>query len=118
LKAVPLAKLVKEPLIVYSRVEYPEYHEILAALFATVGGKPRIAEEHEGVTGLIAAVEAGQGIALVPSCLDCMVGPRLKILPLQPAQPPLIVVAVSRPDRTTEVVRKFITAAVLNQPKG
>jgi DNA-binding transcriptional LysR family regulator len=113
LKVVPLEKMVREPLIVYSRAEYPEYHEILAALFALVNAKPRIAEEHEGVTGLIAAVEAGQGIALVPSCLACMVGPRLKILPLHPAQPPLIVVAASRPERVTAVVKKFIAAAVL-----
>jgi len=113
MKVVPLDKVVREPLIVYSRAEYPEYHEILVEQFATVGGKLRIAEEHEGVTGLIAAVEAGQGIAMVPSCLGCMVGPRLKVLPLNPEQPPIIVVAASRPDRATEVVKKFIAAAVL-----
>lgn len=115
LKEVSLDKVIKEPLIVYSRAEYPEYHEALAALYASLGARPRIAEEHEGVTGLIAAVEAGQGIALVPSCLGCMVGSRLKIIPLHPAQPPMIVVAASRSERVNDTVKKFIAAAVLRQ---
>ena len=115
LKVVQLAAAVREPLIAYSRAEYPEYHEQITALFATVGAKPRIVEEHEGVTSLVAAVEAGQGIALVPSCLACMVGPRLRIIPLQPSPGPLIVVAVSRADRISEPVKKFIAAAVLKQ---
>jgi len=113
-KTVSLAAVAREPLIVYSRAEYPEYHELLGALLATVGGKPQIAEEHEGVTSLVAAVEAGQGIALVPSCLACMVGPRLRIIPLEPALESLIVVAVSRADRLIETVKKFIAGAVLS----
>jgi DNA-binding transcriptional LysR family regulator len=115
LKVIPLEKVVREPLIAYSREEYPEYHEVIKELFATVGAKPCIAEEHEGVSSLIAAVEAGQGIALVASCLGCMVGPRLKIIPLHPVQPPLVVVAVSRPDRAGDPVKKFIAAAMLEQ---
>ena len=118
LKVIPLEKAAREPLIVYSRAEYPEYFEIITVLFATIGAKPRIAEEHEGVTSLIAAVEAGQGIALVPSCVGCMVGPRLKIIPLYPAQPPLIVVAASRLAGAKETVKKFIAAGVLNQMEG
>ena len=114
-KAFPLTKMAGEPLIGYNRDEYPEYHEQITALFATVGGKPRFAEEHEGVTSLVAAVEAGRGIALVASCLGCMVGPRLKIIPLEPAPEPLIVVAACRADKLTEPLRKFITAAELKQ---
>ena len=67
------------------------------------------------MTSLVAAVEAGRGIALVASCLGCMVGPRLKIIPLEPAPEPLIVVAACRADKLTEPLRKFITAAELKQ---
>ena len=49
------------------------------------GRKPNFAEEHEGGTGIIAAVEAGRGIALVPSSLACIVGTRVKLIPLKPA---------------------------------
>lgn len=115
LKVVPLTAAVKEPLIAYSRQDYPEYHDQVGDLFATVGGKLRIAEEHEGVSSLIAAVEAGRGIALVPNSLACMVGPRLKIIPLQPAPEPLIVAAAYRVENLTELVKKFIAAAALKQ---
>jgi DNA-binding transcriptional LysR family regulator len=115
LKTVQLSAVVAEPLIAYSRAEYPEYHDQISALFATVGGKPRIAEEHEGVSSLILAIEAGHGVAVVPSCLACMVGPRLKIIPLVPAPPPIIVGAACRADNSSETVRKFIAAAALKQ---
>jgi DNA-binding transcriptional LysR family regulator len=114
-KAVPLAAAAAEPLIVYNRAEYPEYYLQIAGLLATVGGKPRIVEEHEGVTGLVAAVEAGQGIALVPACLACMVGPRLKIIPLQPAPESLIVGAARRTEDLTATVEQFIAAAALKK---
>ncbi|MGB8167750.1 MAG: LysR substrate-binding domain-containing protein [Chthoniobacteraceae bacterium] len=110
-QSVTLAKLATEPLIAYSRNDYPEYHDMLAALFAPTGRAPSIAEEHDSVTSLIAAVEAGRGFALVPSCMACMVGPRLKILPLTPASPPLRVGAVSREGHISLVVKNFIAAA-------
>jgi len=115
LKSVPLTAAVKEPLIAYSRQDYPEYHDQMTVLYATVGGKLRIAEEHEGVSSLIPAIEAGRGIGIVPSCVACMVGPRLKIIPLQPAPDPLIVGAAYRAENLTELVRKFIAAAALKQ---
>lgn len=115
LKTVLLTAAVQQPLIAYQRSEYPEYHLQITALFATVGARPRIVEEHEGGTGLVAAVEAGQGIALVPSCLACMVGARLRIIPLEPPPEALPVVAVWRPDHAPETVRKFIAASQLKK---
>ena len=95
-KAVSLGQISREPLIAYSRKDYPEYHEMLGKLFAPVGRRPRIAGEHDGATSLIAAVESGRGLALVPECLACMVGARLKLLPLRPALPPVPVEFPSR----------------------
>jgi len=115
LKMVPLMATVGESLIAYSRQDYPEYYDEVAELFATIGKKPSIAEEHEGVSSLIAAVEAGRGIALVPSCLACMVGERLKIIPLEPAPEPIVVGAAYRIDSLTDMVKKFIAAAALKQ---
>ena len=114
-KVVPLAAVAGEPLIAYNRRDYPEYHRQIQDLFAAIGAKPYLAEEHEGVTSLIAAVEAGRGIALVPGCLGCLVGPRVKIIPLDPAPAPLIVGAAYRPDHLTATLKKFIAAAALRQ---
>jgi LysR family transcriptional regulator, benzoate and cis,cis-muconate-responsive activator of ben and cat genes len=90
-RAVKLAEITREPLITYSRKEYPDAHEGLAVLFAGVKGKPRIAEEHDSVSSLIAAVEAGNGVAIVPESLACTAGLRLKLVPFSPALPPMII---------------------------
>src|SRR5271169_2246632 len=111
LKFVSLEQISREPLIAYSRKDYPEYHAMLEKLFASVGRKPKIIGEHDGVTSIVAAVESGCGFALVPSCVACMVGPRLKLIPLKPALPAIPVVAVWRKELETELVKNFIAAA-------
>jgi DNA-binding transcriptional LysR family regulator len=95
-RRITLEQAVREPLIAYSRKDYPEYHQMLDQLFAAVGRKPRLAAEHDGVTSLVAAVESGHGFALVPECVACMVGPRLKLIPLSTSPAPLSVGAVWR----------------------
>jgi DNA-binding transcriptional LysR family regulator len=110
LKAITLQQVAPEPLIGLNRKDYPEAHVETKKLFASVGLKSNIAEEHEGGTGIIAAVEAGRGIALVPSSLACIVGTRVKLLPLKPALPPIPVGAVWRKDSETELVKNFIAA--------
>ncbi len=110
-RTIGLEQVVREPLIAYSRKEYPEYHRMLEELFAPVGGKPRIAGEHDSVTSLIAAVESGRGYALVPECLSCMVGERLKLIPLTQALPPIPVGAIWREDGASGLARQFIAAA-------
>ncbi len=111
LKAVTLQQVAPEPLIGLNRKDYPEAHGETKKLFAAVGLKPNFAEEHEGGTGIIAAVEAGRGIALVPSSLACIVGTRVKLLPLKPALPPIPVGAVWLKGNESELVKKFIAAA-------
>jgi DNA-binding transcriptional LysR family regulator len=111
LKSISLEQIAAEPLIAYSRKDYPEYHTMLEKLFAPVRRQPRIVGEHDSVTSLIAAVESGCGFALVPSCVACMVGARLKLLPLRPALPPIPVVAIWRNESETELVKSFIAAA-------
>ncbi|MDB6020589.1 MAG: hypothetical protein JWQ04_446, partial [Pedosphaera sp.] len=110
-RRVKLAELAREPLIGYSHEDYPEYQESVDALFKPREPRPRIVEEHDGVTSLIAAVESGRGVALVPSCLACMVGPRLKLIPLNPAPSPIVVGALVREGAVPALVEKLIAAA-------
>ena len=109
LKTVKFSQVVDEPLIAYSRADYPEYHVMLDKLFAPVGRKPRVAEEHDGVTSIVAAVESGNGFAFVPACIACMVGPRLKLIPLE-AAPEVPVIAAWKKESATELVKGFIAA--------
>jgi len=116
LKAITLQQVAPEPLIGLNRKDYPEYHVEMKKLYAAVGLKPNFAEEHEGGTGIIAAVEAGRGIALVPSSLACIVGTRVKLIPLKPALPPILVGALWLMENDSELVKKFIAAARLESP--
>jgi len=110
-KAITLQQVAPEPLIGLNRKEYPEYHVEMRKLFAAVGRRPNFAEEHEGGTSIVAAVEAGRGIALVPSSLACIVGTRVKLLPLKPALPPIRVGAVWLKKEDSDLAKKFIQAA-------
>ncbi|HUD48893.1 MAG TPA: LysR substrate-binding domain-containing protein [Candidatus Baltobacteraceae bacterium] len=89
-RAVSARQIKDERLIGYSRDEYPEYHAWLRDIFRPFGFESVVAEEHDSVTSLIAAVEAGRGLAIAPSPLRCLAGPRLRLLPFRPSLPPLI----------------------------
>ena len=60
---------------------------------------------------LIAAVESGRGVALVPESLACFVGLRLKIIPLHHAPASFPVGAVRRRGKVSAAVTGFINAA-------
>jgi LysR family transcriptional regulator, benzoate and cis,cis-muconate-responsive activator of ben and cat genes len=95
--SVSLAQASRLPLVTFSRKEYPEYHEYLEALFASVKPRLRITEEHDSASSLIAAVESGAGVAIVPRSFSCSAGPRLTLLPLTP-EPERIVLGAVWPD--------------------
>src|SRR5437660_5685015 len=52
-RTISLAEAAREPLIAYSRKDYPEAHEYLEAMFASIKSKPRVVEEHDSVSSLI-----------------------------------------------------------------
>jgi len=106
-KTIRFEQLAKEPLIAYHRGDYPEYHEMLDELFGK--NKPMIAEEHDGVTSIIAAVESGRGIALVPQCVESLAGLRIKLIPLEPAPEPFPVGAAWK--NGAAIVKEFVAAA-------
>ncbi len=110
-RKVKLQDLLSERLIAFSKADYPEYHERLVSLFEPFGRLPQVAEEHDSATSLIAAVEAGRGVALVPASLGCLAGPRLKLRSLTPNPEPLVVGLVRRKGAPSELVEKFVAAA-------
>ncbi|HEY3864009.1 MAG TPA: LysR family transcriptional regulator [Verrucomicrobiae bacterium] len=110
-RSVKLAEAAREPLITYSRREYPDAYENLLAVFASARLRPRIAEEHDSVSSLIAAVEAGSGVAIAPQTLACMSGPRLKFVPISPAPPPLILGAAWLREGPPSAAESFLKCA-------
>lgn len=111
-----LEDVAKDRLIAYDAAEYPEYHAWLSELFARVKRSPQIAEEHDGSTGLVAAVEAGRGVALVQEGFECFSGPRLAIRPLQPAPPPLVIGIAYREEIESAAAKQFIASVRMGIP--
>ncbi len=111
LRSATLAQAASEPLMIFSRNEYPEYFEYLRALFAPVKAQLRIAEEHDSAASLIAAIESGAGVALLPQSFSCFAGPRLKLVPLRPTPEPLVVGAAWGKDALLPAAEGFLKAA-------
>ncbi len=109
-KSVKLAQITDEPLVAYSRTEYPEYQAMLKELFASTGSELRIAEEHDSAPSLIAAARIGRGFIIGPACLGMLAGARLKFRPLTPAPPPVQLGALFDPARLSDGVAKFLAA--------
>jgi len=110
-RSVSLADIAREPVLAYSRAEYPDYHAMLDALFATSGTQPRITEEHDGVSSLVSAIEAGHGVAIVPESMRCTAGPRAKLVPLSPAPPPVVIGAVLPKASPSPATTRFLECA-------
>jgi DNA-binding transcriptional LysR family regulator len=84
-RRAPLREIAKEPLVAFSRLEHPEHPVFLARVFASQPRKPRLTEECDTATSLIAAVEAGRGVALVFETMSRLAGERLVLRPITPA---------------------------------
>jgi DNA-binding transcriptional LysR family regulator len=110
-RSVPVGRAAQEPLVAYSRSEFPEYHETLAAVFAAARCRPRIVEEHESGASMVAAVEAGSGLAIVPQSLECSIGTRLRLIALSPAPAPLVIGAAWPKDGLSAAAEQFLRCA-------
>jgi DNA-binding transcriptional LysR family regulator len=82
LKSISLEKMAAEPLVGFSRKDYPEYYRFLERLFAPIHAKPRLAVECDSASSLITEVEAGRGIALASPNFKLVAGKRLLYRPL------------------------------------
>jgi len=110
-RSVTLEEVAREPLVTYSRKDYPEAYDNLMTLFAKVKSKPRIAEEHDSASSLIAAVEVGNTVTIAPWSLTCTAGPRLKLIPLSPPVPPLVIGASWKKACETAATESFLKSA-------
>jgi DNA-binding transcriptional LysR family regulator len=110
-KSVKVEEVLAEPLVVFSRKDYPDYHRGLQALAGTGPGiqrRLRFAEECDGITSLIAAVESGRGVALTLEVVNCIAGQRLQFIPVTPKPEPTIVGIAWRKSGLSAVAREFV----------
>lgn len=65
-RAVALAQLRRDEFVSLSDEAYPGRREFLRAACLSAGFEPRLVSEHASVSLMLAAVAAGEGVALVP----------------------------------------------------
>jgi DNA-binding transcriptional LysR family regulator len=111
LKRVTVEQLVREPLLAYARADYPEYHTMLDDLFRPTGQKHRVAEEQDSASALLASVESGRGVAVVPACMALLAGGRVRLRLLHPPPGALAVGTVCRTRKPSAAAQKFLQAA-------
>jgi len=110
LRHVPLTRLVQEPLISLRRSEYSDFHRLFLLLFAGMELRPGIVAECDSGSSLFTEVEAGHGLALLPSVYRHVLGSRLELRPLTPRDLPTMDVVVARATKgdQTPAVEKFL----------
>lgn len=87
LDSVPMKNLEGVPLIGFSPVVSPYFHELLAQLFASSGVRPRASVESVLPT-ILALVEAGLGLAVVPDSARVLRERQLAYRPLAARKQP------------------------------
>ena len=110
-RAVTVAEVLAEPLVVFSRKEYTDYHSWLTQLLDVPSRKLRVAQECDGVSSVITAVEAGRGVAVAGECTMLTAGSRVTFIPFKPALPPLIIGICHRRRLAPSPALDFVTVA-------
>jgi DNA-binding transcriptional LysR family regulator len=105
-RAVPIAEVAAEPLIGLTREDYPNYYDYLSIIFSKVKQKPRVVEEHDSFSAVLAAVEAGTGVAIAMDFAYSL-GNRLKFLHITPEPKPISVGIAGTKGRLSPAAEKF-----------
>jgi LysR family transcriptional regulator, benzoate and cis,cis-muconate-responsive activator of ben and cat genes len=110
-RSVSLADAAKEAFVGLTREDFPDYNAYLAAIFAPVKNKPRVTEEHDSMTSVISAIEAGTGVGVSVDALGYSFGSRVKLVRLTPEPKPLSFGIATRKGKLSPATEKFCQCA-------
>ena len=106
-RSVSLAEAAREPFIRLTRETFRDYYNYFNAIFAPTKIRTRVVEELEDISGVISAIEAGNGVGLASDFFGYTVGRRLKLLRLTP-EPKLVAFGIAFPKgRLSPAAEKF-----------
>ena len=106
-RSVSLADAAKEPFVGLTREDFPDYHAYLAAIFAPTENEPRVVEEHDSMTSVISAVEAGAGIGVAVDALGYSIGAKVKLVRLTPEPKLFSFGIIGRKERLSPAAEQF-----------
>ena len=110
-RSVSLADAAKEAFVGLTREDFPDYNAYLAAIFAPVKNKPRVIEEHDSMTSVISAIEAGTGVGISMDALSYSFVSRVKLVRLTPEPKPLSLGIATRKGKLSPATEKFCQCA-------
>jgi DNA-binding transcriptional LysR family regulator len=106
-RSVSLADAAQEPFVGLTREDFSDYHRYLARLFASVKNKPRVIEEHDSMTSVVSAGEAGTGVAVAVEAIGYAFGDRVKLVRLTPEPKPISFGIAAPKGRLSPATEKF-----------
>ena len=106
-RSVSLADAAQESFVGLTREDFPDYHAYLAAIFAPVKNKPRVIEEHDSMTSVISAIEAGTGVGVSIDALGHSFGSSVKLVRLTPEPKPFSFGIAARKGKLSPATEKF-----------
>ena len=110
-RSVSLADAAKEAFVGLTREDFHDYNAYLAAIFAPVKNKPRVIEEHDSMTSVISAIEAGTGVGISVDALSYSFASRVKLVRLTPEPKPLSLGIATRKGKLSPATEKFCQCA-------
>jgi DNA-binding transcriptional LysR family regulator len=110
-RSVSLADAAKEAFVGLTREDFPDYNAYLAAIFAPVKNKPRVIEQHDSMTSVISAIEAGTGVGISVDALSYSFGSQVKLVRLTPEPKPLSLGIATRKGKLSPATEKFCQCA-------
>jgi DNA-binding transcriptional LysR family regulator len=113
MEQISLAEIAQQPVISLKRSEFSWYNVYIRELLIPHNPRFEVAEEHDGNEGVIAAVEAGRGVALVSDVMSRTVGERVALRPLTSPRPEAPLVLFYLPDSQCSLIGSFVKAAQL-----
>ena len=111
LRKVPVRDVAKESVLTLFRSSYPWYNSCIARLLSQHNDSFAFAEEHEHAGSVIAAVEAGRGVAIVYDVMARSMAHRVVVRPLTPSPPRAPLVLLYRREGKSPIMDTFIRAA-------
>jgi len=117
-RAVGISTILKEPLVAFSRKEYPDYHAMLARVVGKAVARVNFAQECDSGMSLLAAVEAGKGVAITISALAKTAAGRVRFVHPKPALPHAIVGAAYPSGPLAPLAKAFLEATPSSMANG
>ncbi|WP_114205686.1 LysR family transcriptional regulator [Acidisarcina polymorpha] len=111
LAKVSMEALVQQPIISLTQTRHPWFNAYIKDVLSVHGSSYDVVEEHDSDDGVLAAVEAGRGVALLYDVMAHVVGRRLVLRRLAPTPRRAPLVLFHRPGQKGSFVRDIAHAA-------